>query len=184
MIDSAGKLITQTSFYRKQKKKNFFNEPARACFNVSCQWNEGNRLKKNGGMPSWEKTELTEREWHARRLSWMLAVSKDMAMICLRLLNENNKKDRCFFIPLLFIQEPIMLQWLLLLFFLIFVTIAPWMCTLPCDIYVIRKINIEPWESHVCLQACVPLHCSAYPSLTSCSDVIVNHSIGKIKPST
>lgn len=49
MINSLGKLIIQTSLYRKQKKK---KEPARACFNVSCQWNEGNRLKKNRVMPN------------------------------------------------------------------------------------------------------------------------------------
>lgn len=58
MIDSVDKLIAQTWFYaffesgRKQKK----NEPARACFNLLCQWKEIDlRL-----MLSWEETELTE----------------------------------------------------------------------------------------------------------------------------
>lgn len=47
-----------------------------------------------------------------------------MAMICLRLENENNNKDGCFSIPIRFVQEPIMAQRLPLLFFLVFGTIT------------------------------------------------------------
>lgn len=116
--------------------------------------------QKNRLMLSWEETELMEWEWHTRRLSWMLAVRKDMAMICLWPEDvNNNNKDGCFFVPILFIQETIMMQWFPLLFVLTFGTItrfwmnkAPWMCILPCNIYctLLGKLTLSH-ESGMCV---------------------------------